>query len=186
MLKKYNPCEADCYQLLMSDALAEVVPRYHGVSWVEEGQYTEIQCCLDTFDTPNICDVKMGVRTFLEGETTVMKPRHDLYLKMTKEDPAAPTELEKEAEAITKFRYLDWRDRVSSSRSLGFRYQTRTVLPVSPSHGSLPSRVEALTVEGKSCRNFKTKRERGEVETVLKSLVTNELVRVRLEALRQI
>ena len=35
---------------------------------------------------------------------------------------------EKEAEAITKFRYLDWRDRVSSSRSLGFRYQTRTVI----------------------------------------------------------
>ena len=120
-MKKYNPCEADCYQLLMSDALAEVVPRYHGISSVEEGQYTEIQCCLDTFNTPNICDVKMGVRTFLEGETTITKPRHDLYLKMIKEDPAAPTEMEKAAETITKFRYLDWRDRVSSSRSLGFR-----------------------------------------------------------------
>ena len=34
-------------------------------------------------------------------------------------------------------------------------------------------------MEGKSCRNFKTKREAEEVETVLKSLVTNELVRVR-------
>ena len=40
------------------------------------------------------------------------------------------------------------------------------------------SRIEALTVSGKSFRNFKTKREREEVETVLKSLVTNELVRV--------
>ena len=33
-------------------------------------------------------------------------------------------------------------------------------------------------MEGKSCRNFKTKREPEELETVLKSLVTNELVRV--------
>ena len=121
VLKKYNPCEADCYQLLMSDPLAEVVPRYHRVSSVEDGRYTEIQCCLDTFNTPNICDVKMGVRTFLEGEAAITKPRHDLYLKMIKEDSAAPTESEKAAEAITKFRYLDWRDRVSSSRSLGFR-----------------------------------------------------------------
>ena len=121
VLKKYNSCEAGCYKLLMSDALAEVVPRYYGISSVEEGQYTEIQCCLDTFNTPNICDVKMGVRTFLEGETTITKPRHDLYLKMIKEDPAAATEWEKAAETITKFRYLDWRDRVSSSRSLGFR-----------------------------------------------------------------
>ena len=33
-------------------------------------------------------------------------------------------------------------------------------------------------MDGKSCRNFKTKREPEEVKTVLKSLVTNELVRV--------
>ena len=108
--------------MLMEDPLRSVVPRYHGVATIDGGQqYTEMQCCLDTFSSPNICDVKMGVRTFLEGETSVTKPRHDLYLKMVKEDQEAPTESEKAAEAITKFRYLDWRDRVSSTRTLGFR-----------------------------------------------------------------
>ena len=105
----------------MTDPLRSVVPRYHGVTCVEEEKYTEMQCCLDTFSDPNICDVKMGVRTFLEAETTVTKPRHDLYLKMVKEDEDAPNETEKAEKAITKYRYLDWRDRVSSTRSLGFR-----------------------------------------------------------------
>ena len=122
VLKKYNPSEVVCYELLMRDPLRSVVPRYYGVTSVEEDQYTEMQCCLHTFTAPNICDVKMGVRTFLEGETSVTKPRNDLYLKMVKEDPEAPTMTEKAEKAITKFRYLDWRDRVSSTRSLGFRF----------------------------------------------------------------
>ena len=43
---------------------------------------------------------------------------------------------------------------------------------------SFLSRIEALTVSGKSFRNFKTKREPEEIKTVLRSLVTNESVRV--------
>ena len=39
-------------------------------------------------------------------------------------------------------------------------------------------RIEALTVAGKSFRNFKTKREAEEIKTVLKNLVTNETIRV--------
>ena len=125
VLKKYNSSEVGCYELLMTDPLSSVVPRYHGVTTVQEEQYTEMQCCLDTFSDPNICDVKMGVRTFLETETTVTKPRYDLYLKMVKEDEEAPSETEKAEKAITKYRYLDWRDEVSSSRSLGFRSRNR-------------------------------------------------------------
>ena len=54
VLKKYNPSEVVCYELLMRDPLRSVVPRYYGVTSVEEDQYTEMQCCLHTFTAPNI------------------------------------------------------------------------------------------------------------------------------------
>ena len=101
-------------------------------------------------------DIKIGTRTFLEDEVgfspkqfeskksvkaTVCKPRRDLYEKMFKEDPEAPTTEETSDEAVSKyrcgsllclfsietrilviiFRYMDWRDCVSSTRTLGFR-----------------------------------------------------------------
>lgn len=68
-------------------------------------------------------DIKMGTRTFLESEVTNTKARHDLYEKMIKVDPTAPTPEEHEAKAVTKLRYMDFRDNMSSSRSLGFRIE---------------------------------------------------------------
>jgi hypothetical protein len=35
----------------------------------------ELGCCLSEFDTPNIMDIKMGVRTFLTSESRKGKPR---------------------------------------------------------------------------------------------------------------
>ena len=135
MLKKYNAAEESCYQKLMMDVLSEVVPQYYGVTRARQQDsdetlscYLELQCCLTDFNTPNICDVKMGVRTFQESEVSVTKTRHDLYLKMIKEDPEAPDEQERMSEAITKHRYLEWRDNSSSSRSLGFRLLQRKYL----------------------------------------------------------
>merc|ERR1719312_2297947 len=90
----------------------------------------------------------MGVRTFLTGETAVSKPRCDLYEKMVSEDPLAPTALEHQQLAVTKYRYLDWRDRVSSSRQLGFR-------------------IEATTMKGKSTKDFKSVRTEDQVEKIL-------------------
>ena len=63
------------------------------------------------------------LKTFCLLQVSVVKPRHDLYLKMIKEDTEAPDENEKKTESITKYRYLEWRDCVSSSRSLGFRWK---------------------------------------------------------------
>ena len=114
----------------MMDPLGEVVPQFYGVTRARHQDqesvtcYIELQCCLTSFNNPNICDVKMGVRTFLESEVSVSKTRHDLFLKMTKEDKDAPTEEERRCEAITKHRYMEWRDTVSSSRSLGFRFKS--------------------------------------------------------------
>ena len=38
------------------------------VTTVEERQFMELECCLSHFNRPNMCDVKMGTRTFLESE----------------------------------------------------------------------------------------------------------------------
>lgn len=45
-------------------------------------------------------------RTFLETEVANNKARSDLYEKMVKIDPTAPTPEELEAKAITKLRYM--------------------------------------------------------------------------------
>ena len=50
-----------------------------------------------------------------------------MNFQMIKVDPTAPTEEERENEAVTKLRYMDFRDNISSSRSLGFRVEALKV-----------------------------------------------------------
>lgn len=49
---------------------------------------------------------------------------------MIKVDASAPTSEEHEARAVTKLRYMDFRDNMSSSRSLGFRIEALKVRSV--------------------------------------------------------
>lgn len=67
-------------------------------------------------------DVKMGTRTFLESEVKKTVLRKDLLQKMLKMDENEPTEEEKE-NGITKLRYMTYREKLSSSRNLGFRVE---------------------------------------------------------------
>ena len=46
-----------------------------------------------------------------------------MYQKMVEVDPTAPTEEENEQGAITKPRYMQWRDDMSSSVNMGFRIE---------------------------------------------------------------
>lgn len=66
-------------------------------------------------------------RTFLENEVNNNKKRKDLYQKMIDIDPNEPTEEEKCEQAITKLRYMQFRERESSSASLGFRIEAAQV-----------------------------------------------------------
>ena len=85
--------------------------------------FIELQDLLYGFRDPNVMDVKLGTRTFLESEVENTVARHDLYLKMVGVDPEAPTEEEHRAEAVTKMRYMQFREEQSSTCSLGFRIE---------------------------------------------------------------
>ena len=59
----------------------------------------------------------MGNRTFNDSPN-IHSDRPDLYQKMIQLDADEPTDEEREKEAITKFRYLSFRDHKSTTAGL--------------------------------------------------------------------
>ncbi|XP_023221640.1 inositol-trisphosphate 3-kinase B-like [Centruroides sculpturatus] len=115
--------------------------------------YLELQDLLAGYQNPCVMDVKVGIRTYLEDELAKAKEksklRKDMYEKMIHVDPNEPTEEEHLQKAVTKPRYMIWRETISSTATLGFR-------------------IEGIKVsEGVSRRDFKTTKSS---EQVLKEL----------------
>uniref|UniRef100_A0A667ZUC9 Kinase n=1 Tax=Myripristis murdjan TaxID=586833 RepID=A0A667ZUC9_9TELE len=124
---KHCECEQRCLSLLMKDVLRPYVPGYHGDVEKDGQKYNQMEDLLAEFDFPCVMDCKMGVRTYLEEELTKArkKPslRPDMYQKMIEVDPQAPTPKEHEQQAVTKPRYMQWRETISSTATLGFRIE---------------------------------------------------------------
>eukprot|EP00069_Balaena_mysticetus_P003323 bmy_16507T0 len=127
ILKKHCESEQRCLDRLMADVLKPYVPAYHGDVVKDGERYNQMDDLLADFDSPCVMDCKMGVRTYLEEELTKArkKPslRKDMYQKMIEVDPEAPTEEEKDQRAVTKPRYMQWRETISSTATLGFRIE---------------------------------------------------------------
>ncbi|XP_067140656.1 inositol-trisphosphate 3-kinase A-like isoform X2 [Centruroides vittatus] len=154
ILKKQCGNEDQCLRRLMEDALKSFVPEFRGkVVSEDDDVYLELQDLLAGYQNPCVMDVKVGIRTYLEDELAKAKEksklRKDMYEKMIHVDPNEPTEEEHLQKAVTKPRYMIWRETISSTATLGFR-------------------IEGIKdSEGVSRRDFKTTKSR---EQVLKEL----------------
>lgn len=115
----------------MEDILRPYVPSYHGLVEREGQTYIKMEDLLMGLEAPSIMDCKMGFRTYLEDELAkaLLKPtpRKDLYNKMVALDSQAPTLEEHLQKAVTKPRYMQWRESVSSTAMLGFRIEGVTI-----------------------------------------------------------
>uniref|UniRef100_A0A3Q3SX28 Kinase n=1 Tax=Mastacembelus armatus TaxID=205130 RepID=A0A3Q3SX28_9TELE len=127
VLKLYSELEAKCLDCLMRDPLRSFVPQYHGLVTRGEHRYIRLEDLLSGLRGPVIMDCKMGVRTYQVEELTKAQTkatlRSDMYQKMVKIDPSAPSEEEHAKKGVTKWRYLQWRDTNSSTATLGFRIE---------------------------------------------------------------
>nr|XP_033811743.1 inositol-trisphosphate 3-kinase C [Geotrypetes seraphini] len=127
ILKRYCECEQQCLELLNKDSLHPYVPSYFGVVEKDGESYNQMEDLLSEFESPSIMDCKMGIRTYLEEELVKArekpKLRRDMYEKMIAVDPSAPTEEEHKQRAILKPRYMQWRETLSSTATLGFRIE---------------------------------------------------------------
>ncbi|XP_049867668.1 inositol-trisphosphate 3-kinase homolog isoform X2 [Pectinophora gossypiella] len=119
----HNP-ERDAYEALAAcPHMRSVIPRYYRELEYGGEQFIELQDLLHGFRDPHVMDIKMGTRTFLEDEVSNARARTDLYDKMVRLDPNAPTESEHAARAVTKLRYMQFREQQSSSAEQGFRIE---------------------------------------------------------------
>ncbi|KAK9533710.1 hypothetical protein VZT92_008811 [Zoarces viviparus] len=127
ILKKFSENEMLCFEKLRDDALLPFVPGYHGTLEKDGECFLHMTDLLVNFDLPNVMDCKMGVRTYLEEELVRArerpKPREDLYTKMMEVDSEGPTPQEHSQRGVTKPRYMQWRETISSTNTLGFRIE---------------------------------------------------------------
>eukprot|EP00056_Hartaetosiga_gracilis_P008490 m.121482 g.121482 ORF g.121482 m.121482 type:complete len:461 (+) comp12921_c7_seq22:40-1422(+) len=128
LFKKSSDLEKAAYEDVSEDPILKAfVPMYFSTVQLrneenEPVEFLQLQDLLCFYDCPSIMDVKMGIRTFQEQEITKTKRRKDLLAKMMKLDPDEPTIEEKE-HGITKARYMIFRERLSSTNTLGLRVE---------------------------------------------------------------
>ncbi|XP_036989641.2 inositol-trisphosphate 3-kinase C isoform X2 [Artibeus jamaicensis] len=176
ILKRFCQCEQRSLEQLMNDPLRPFVPTYYGMVQKDGQAFNQMEDLLADFEGPSIMDCKMGSRTYLEEELVKARdrprPRKDMYEKMVAVDPGAPTPQEHAQGAVTKPRYMQWRETVSSTSTLGFR-------------------IEGIKKADGTCNtNFKKTQELEQVTKVLEDFVDGNrgILRkyvTRLEELRE-
>lgn len=171
LLKRFCECEQQCLQKLMKDTLRPHVPGYYGVVQRDEEDYNLMDDLLADFDSPSIMDCKMGSRTYLEEELLKARERprlrKDMYEKMVAVEPGAPTEQERAQQGVLKPRYMQWRETLSSTATMGFR-------------------IEGIKKADGTCNtNFKKTKHREQVMQALKDFVdgNTQILKIYLQQL---
>lgn len=164
LLKKNTGNEEINLRKLEQDELASFVPRFVGTIKQDEHVYLEMQDLLADFKNASVMDVKMGCRTYLEDElgSALQNPklRPDMYEKMVEIDESEPSEEERQAKAITKPRYMVWRETISSTATLGFR-------------------IEGMRLkDGTFDKNFKTIRDEDQIVKAFMRFVKSHSIRL--------
>ncbi|KNC25298.1 hypothetical protein FF38_02530 [Lucilia cuprina] len=157
-VNSFTDYEVLAYQQLRQEPqTSKIVPEFYGNVQLESGEmFIELQDLLKGFKDPCVMDIKMGCRTFLESEVGNKTLRPDLYQKMIKVDPNAPTAEEHQQKAITKLRYMLFREAMSSSQSKGFR-------------------IEALRLKGKPpMKDLKTVRSNEQITQTIEEFVSQK------------
>ncbi|KRZ71125.1 Inositol-trisphosphate 3-kinase A, partial [Trichinella papuae] len=141
--------ESNAYIKLMNDPLSNFVAKFYREVEYKGDLFIEIEDLTRHFNNPAIMDVKIGTRTFLESEVNNPAKRADLYKKMIAIDGNEPTEEEHADKAITKLRYMQFRERESSTAEFGFR-------------------IEAIkSSDGHTEKNFKRVKSKDEIMEIL-------------------
>lgn len=148
------------------------VPTYYGVVQRDEQDYNVMDNLLNKFNAPFIMDCKIGSRTYLEEELQLAQerpqPREDMFEKMVAVDPGAPTVQEQAQKAVLKSRYMQWRETLSSTTTLGFR-------------------IEGFKKPNEECQtNFKRTKSREQVTEALCDFVESSKQTVQWGYLRQL
>lgn len=148
--------EVRAYEALMNDSMNEMVPKFFRDVKYKGDHFIEMEDLLYEYKDAAIMDIKMGTRTFLESEVENNKARTDLYEKMVKIDPNAPTKQEHIQRAVTKLNYMRFREALSSSSNLGFR-------------------IEGFKAghDLQLCKDLKSVKQRDEVKATLKAFLMN-------------
>jgi 1D-myo-inositol-triphosphate 3-kinase len=108
---------------LNNDSLIDYVPRVSNDFVVEDNKkYTEMQDLLYGFEDACIMDIKIGTKTF-DDQDDVNKLRDDLFKRLFEIDPNELTKEEVKLKAISKKRFMRWRETSTSSSTLGFRVE---------------------------------------------------------------
>jgi len=110
-------------RLAEGDPMGPFAPEFLGVETIDDLRYLKMRHFMLSFDEASLCqmDVKMGVRCFAEKELASRKPRKDLFERLKRMDASVLTPEEIKLGSITKARWMQLRDGLSSTTSLGFR-----------------------------------------------------------------
>eukprot|EP00047_Mylnosiga_fluctuans_P005010 m.237856 g.237856 ORF g.237856 m.237856 type:complete len:331 (+) comp13207_c0_seq1:25-1017(+) len=136
ILKQSDALEKAALQDLQGDILEPFTPKFGGLTVKEGVEFVQMGNLLNGFKDASVMDCKIGVRTFLEADVASSKPRLDLLAKMTEIAPSAPTAAERET-GITKLRYMQFRETLSSTSALGFRIEAMNVAGVAESKSDI-------------------------------------------------